>query len=253
MPQAPSPENYLYGKGEIFFKPSGEDGYLHLGNCPAFALNVELEKSEHYSSMAGTKEKDLSKVIQKTVKSSITLEELSPANLNLALMGGAIVETTQAESELDGLEVAVETGRFVPISEGKIRLSDVVVTDAATSPTTTYTEGVDYIVSREAGMIMSLPTGSITTSCFVTATVNSVTKATISPLSQSSVAGELYFVGNPDIGPKWQVRGWNVEISLNGEIPFISEDIAQITVEAEFQADRASHPSSPFFEAVNVA
>jgi hypothetical protein len=253
MPVSPSTENYLYGKGEILFKPTGETGYMHLGNCPAFALNVEFEKAEHYSSMAGTKEKDLSKVIQKTVKSSITMEELSVQNMNLVLMGGTVAETSQTESEIDGLEVTVATDRFVPISDGKLRLSDVIVADAATTPTTTYTEGVDYILNREAGLIMALSSGSITTSCFVTATVNAVTKSTLSPLSQSSVSGELYFVGNPDLGPHWQVRGWKVELSLSGEIPFISDDIAQITVEAEFQADRANHSDAPFFEAVNVA
>jgi hypothetical protein len=253
MPASPSTENYLYGKGEVLFKPTGGSGYLHLGNCPAFGLNVELEKAEHYSSMAGTKEKDLTKVIQKTVKAAITMEELSVQNLNLVLMGGTVATAAQVEAELDGTEVDVVMDQYVPISDGKLRLSDVVVADAATSPTTTYAEGTDYLLNREAGMIMALSGGSISESCFVSATVNGVQKSTISALSESSVLGELYFVGNPDIGPKWQVKGWKVELSLSGEIPFISDDVAQITVDAEFQADRASHPSSPFFEAVNVA
>lgn len=252
MAQAPSPENYLYGKGEVFFRPEGTSGYMHLGNCPAFGLTLELEKAEHFSSMAGVKEKDLSKVIQKTVKSSITMEELSPENLNLVLLGNEITTAMQADLEIDGVEVTTIPGRYVPIVSGKIRLDDVIVADAAISPTTTYVEGTDYALNREAGMIMALPGGSISDTCYVTASAASVKTSKINALANSSASGELYFVGNPDIGPKWQVRGWKVDLSLSGEIPFISDDVAQITVEAEFQADRSNHPASPFFEAVNV-
>ncbi len=253
MPASPSTENYLYGKGEVLFKPTGGSGYLHLGNCPAYGLNVELEKAEHYSSMAGTKEKDFSKVTQKTVKSSITMEELSVQNLNLVLMGGTVATAPQESSTITGEEVTVVLDQYVPISDGKLRLSDITVADAASDPTATYEEGTDYIINREAGLIMALSSGSITTNCFVTATVAAVTTSTIKALTESSSSGELYFVGNPDLGPKWQVKGWKVELSLSGEIPFIGDDVSQITVEAEFQADRANHPDAPFFEAVNLA
>ena len=252
MPYSPNPDNYMYGKGEVFFKPTGGTGYLHLGNCPSFGLNVELEKAEHYSSMSGIKEKDLSKVIQKTVKASITMEELSPQNLNLVLLGGTVATAAQETSSLTGQEVTVVLDQYVPISTGKLRLSSVVVTDAASDPDTTYVEGTDYILNREAGMIMALTSGSITTTCYVSATVAAVTTSTVAALTSSSKTGELYFVGNPDVGPNWQVKGWTVELSLSGEIPFISDDIAQITVEAEFIADDIGHPTAPFFEAVHV-
>lgn len=253
MSQTPSTENYLYGKGEVLFKKSGDTGYMHLGNCPAFGLTVELEKAEHYSSMSGSKEKDLSKVIQKTVTSSITMEELSVQNLNLVLMGGTCTPTEQATSELSDVEVTVDPGKFVPISTGKYPLSSIVATDGAAEDEVTYTEGTDYIVNEGSGMIMALSSGSIATKCYVSATVDAVTVSTVKALANSSVSGELYFVGNPDLGPTWQVKGWDVELTLSGELPFIGDDISQITVEAEFIADHTNHSDAPFFEAVNVA
>ena len=253
MNGAPSSENYLYGKGSVLFKPAGYTGHLHLGNCPAFGLTVELEKAEHYSSMAGTKEKDLSKVTQKTVTAAITMEEFSAQNLNLVLMGGTLETATQEGTPLTGVEVTTVAGQFVSISEGTLRLSDIVVTDAASDPTTTYVEGTDYIVNEEAGLIMALSDGNISGICFVSATVADLTTSTVKALTESSVSGELWFVGNPDVGPNWQVKGWQVELSLSGELSFISDDLAQITVDAEFTADHTSHADAPFFEAVNVA
>jgi len=253
MPVSPNTENYMYGKGELFFKPDGATGYMHLGNCPAFSISVELEKAEHYSSMAGTREKDLSKVTQKTASSSITLEEFSVQNMNLVLMGGTPSTSSQTSSTLDGVEVTTVADQYVPIQEGTMRLSNVVVEDDPTSPTTQYEEGVDYLVNRESGMIMALSTGSISGTCYVSADAAALDISTVNALAESSTSGELYFVGNPDIGPNWQVRGWKVELSLSGELPFISEDIAQLSVDAEFQADRNNHPAAPFFEAVNLS
>ncbi len=214
MAVSPNTENYLYGKGSVLFKKSGESGYYHLGNCPAFSLNVELEKAEHYSSMAGTKEKDLSKILQKSVKSSITMEEFSAQNMNLVLLGGTPTEATQEASTLSSVSVSVVMDQFVQIQSGALRLSSVTVTDGAD---TTYEEGDDYILNRESGMIMALSTGSISGTCSVSATVAALTTTTINALSESSCEGELYFVGNPDVGPNWQVKDgtWNSVCLVN--------------------------------------
>jgi hypothetical protein len=243
---SPNTENYLYGKGEVFFRKNGETSYLHLGNCPSFTLNVELEKAEHYSSMSGAKEKDLSAVIQKTATSTITLEELSVENMNLAFMGGDVEVATQESATMTGEEVIVVPDRFVPIGD-VMRVSNVVVTDAASSPTVTYVEGEDYIVSYEAGMIMALSSGSISGTCYVSCDVASVKRSKVNALQNSSVVGELLFVGNPDLGPHWRVTGWKASLTINGELPLISDDISQLPVSLELLSDRSNHPDAPFF------
>ena len=41
--------DYTLGKGKVLFRPEGQDGYIDLGNAPAFAINVSIEKLEHFS------------------------------------------------------------------------------------------------------------------------------------------------------------------------------------------------------------
>lgn len=57
MTASPQTRNYLYGKGELFFRAAGSEGYDHLGNAPAFTISLTEEKLEHFSSMSGTKTK----------------------------------------------------------------------------------------------------------------------------------------------------------------------------------------------------
>lgn len=84
---SPSTDNYVIGKGFLIFKPVGETDFFHLGNVPNFTFSPAVEKLEHYSSMAGTKEKDATIVTQKTGTVKITMEEFSKRNLGIMLMG----------------------------------------------------------------------------------------------------------------------------------------------------------------------
>ena len=40
MAASPQTRNYLYGKGELFFRAVGSEGYDHLGNAPAFTISL---------------------------------------------------------------------------------------------------------------------------------------------------------------------------------------------------------------------
>lgn len=84
---SPSTENYVVGKGFLIFRPVGETDFFHLGNVPNFVFTPAVEKIEHFSSMAGTKEKDKVIVTQKTATVKITMEEFSKRNLGIMLMG----------------------------------------------------------------------------------------------------------------------------------------------------------------------
>ncbi len=95
MSLAPNTSNYLYGKGRLFFKRTGETGHLDLGNVPNFELTPEVEEQEHFSSRSGVREKDLSFVVEKKLSASLTLEEFSAENLSLAFLGGEAVEEAQ--------------------------------------------------------------------------------------------------------------------------------------------------------------
>ena len=82
MTASPQTRNYLYGKGELFFRAVGSEGYDHLGNAPAFTISLTEEKLEHFSSMSGTKTKDLQLVTQKGATVAFTLEDIKQILFN---------------------------------------------------------------------------------------------------------------------------------------------------------------------------
>lgn len=84
---APSTDNLLIGKGFIIFKPTGEDDFFHLGNCPSMVWTPAVTKLDHFSSMEGTKEKDKTIITEKAATIKLTLEEFTKRNLGILMMG----------------------------------------------------------------------------------------------------------------------------------------------------------------------
>lgn len=84
---SPNTGNYRVGKGALYFKRSGDADYRHMGNATSFEFTPAIEKLDHFSSMQGVREKDASVVLTRGGTINIILEEWTPANLALALLG----------------------------------------------------------------------------------------------------------------------------------------------------------------------
>lgn len=84
---SPNTGNYRVGKGSFWFKQFGAADFRHMGNAPSSDFTPAIERLEHFSSMEGVREKDLSVVVQRSGTLTITLEEWTPANMALALLG----------------------------------------------------------------------------------------------------------------------------------------------------------------------
>ena len=107
MTASPQTRNYLYGKGELFFRAVGSEGYDHLGNAPAFTISLTEEKLEHFSSMSGTKTKDLQLVTQKGATVAFTLEEFTTGNILRAAVKAGTPIGRKAKAFMDA-------GKLVP-------------------------------------------------------------------------------------------------------------------------------------------
>jgi len=84
---SPNVLNYLVGKGMVSIKGPNDTDFVDVGNCPTFEFTPGVEKLDHYSSRAGVKSKDRSVVKTKSGTLHLVLEEFTPRNLALALMG----------------------------------------------------------------------------------------------------------------------------------------------------------------------
>lgn len=92
MPNSPNVLNYFLGKGDVYFTPLG-GVERHLGDCQLFEVQPATEYLDHYSGRdgIGAKDRTVAQRVQGTV--NMTLHEITPENLALALFGEAEVNT----------------------------------------------------------------------------------------------------------------------------------------------------------------
>jgi hypothetical protein len=91
---SPNVDNYFIGKGIVHFGPQGQSAassaeWRDVGNCPIFEFLAKPTKLDHYSSRLGISTKDKSVVTKLEGTLTMSLEEFTPDNLAVALMGHA--------------------------------------------------------------------------------------------------------------------------------------------------------------------
>lgn len=97
MPESPNVLNYYIGKGNVYFKRTGDADFRHVGNVPEFEFTPEIEKLEHFSSMVGTKSKDRTIIQEKSATVRIVMEEWTAENLAIAFLGSVGADTAGDE------------------------------------------------------------------------------------------------------------------------------------------------------------
>lgn len=110
--ESPNVGNLQVGKGNVELMLEGESEWRHLGNCTAFTVTPEVETLEHFSSMEGTRKKDLVITIEQQATVSMTLEEMTAFNAAL-MVQGALDEAAIGGPEVEIFGAAgAKTGRL---------------------------------------------------------------------------------------------------------------------------------------------
>jgi hypothetical protein len=117
---APNTENYAIMKANVWFTKSGGTR-RHMGNVPTAELELALETLDHFSSMEGVKSKDKKFIITKGGTLKLTLEEITPANLAIFLLGeegvdteGNVLVEVLASTEVSGRLEIIGNGDYGP-------------------------------------------------------------------------------------------------------------------------------------------
>lgn len=113
---SPNVDNYFIGKGYVKFEPDGTTGFVHLGNAPEVEWTPNIDILDHFSSMVGVRSKDRKVVREKSATLRVVLEELTPDNLGLALMGAvtdAVAPATSPTIDIFSLSEIKGRLRFV--------------------------------------------------------------------------------------------------------------------------------------------
>lgn len=247
----PSSENMLLGAGELFFNRFDSAGNptfeRSLGDASAVNLTTEVEAIEHYSSMSA--DKGIYASANKSIKPilKITLHEVDPLNLALALLGEASQVTQEAASGKVVKISNVVPGGWFPL--GYRQVTKVVVRDDKAVDPQTYSADQDYIVHPETGRIQILTGGGIEagTALEVSFDIEAYQAMKISGGKMPKVKGYLRFVGDPTQGPAYDGEFWRVTITPDGEIGLIGEEFASFGLTVNIENDRQHHPDDPYY------
>lgn len=252
--RSPNVENYMLGKGKLYFDRFDADGAstgeMDLGNVPDFSLTLSIESLDHYESMSGIKEKDKSVDVTVGANVKFTMDELSRWNLMIAINGITEGTFSQGSGHQVNEVITAHLGKYSKLSRRNTH--DVVVTN--TAGTVTYTETTDYTVDRSSGRIFVTETGSITDgqTLHVDYLYDDTTYGQLIALEDTSVEGSLRFVGDPAVGPKYEVEIWKVKVKPTGDLKFITDEWATIEVEGEVLKDASGHPTMPWFRMLDI-
>lgn len=251
---ASSSDNAMLGAGILYFDRKAADGSYagerDLGHCSAFTTNTTVEKIEKYSNRTGARRLWLSVPKQVNSAGKITLDEFDPVNLALAVLGEDSVIKQEAKTDC--------TATFSAVQDRYFRLGDyrdvkeVVVKSGASPDEKTYAENTDYLVEPETGRIYIIPDGGIKDNTEVTATFSveeksyPVITAGITPV----VEGRLRFVGDPTTGPRYELEAWNVNLTPDGDLAWITDDLSNFSINVAIMDDSKNHPKEPLYRLI---
>lgn len=116
MPTSPSIQNYMYGSGVVYLKLDGESSYRHVGNVPSLVLSKQITKQSHRQSMSGLRSVDDEVITEVGATVNATLEEVTPQNMALFMMG-TVDANTDGHQEINGLSLTTIKGHLKYISD----------------------------------------------------------------------------------------------------------------------------------------
>lgn len=109
---SPNTGNYRIGKGALYFQKDFTGDYRHMGNATSVEFTAKIDTLEHFSQMEGVKSKDDEIVLSAGGELKVVLDEWTPANLQLALVG------TVDEGASEGATIQIMDQDFV---EGSLK------------------------------------------------------------------------------------------------------------------------------------
>lgn len=237
-------QSYI-GKGSVYIAKAG-DPLTRIGNTSKLEFSFEEEKKElaDYENTGGGIADSISRI--KAVKLALTVHQLSPENLALALRGSSAASAAGAVT--DEVHANVQVGGLVVLDKTPDTAIAYVVTDNA--GTTTFTAGTDYIV-RRAGL--EIPAGStIPDASTIKVDYTAVAATNVQALTATGDEVRLVFDGiNEASGKPMLVEAFRVKPGASRGWSLIGDDFSALEIEADVLKDETITGTglSQFFKA----
>jgi hypothetical protein len=219
-------EQYAYyGAGKAYLRVAGASaGLKELGNVSALAFNVtpQQESLPDYTQPGGGTYAEIRRI--ESVEASITMHDLNPHNVALALLGGSAAVT--GASVVDEAHTGYKSGFIKLAHPGPY--TGVVVTGAGGTPT--YVADTDYEV--RAGGIFVLAAGAITDGLALLIDYTYVTYDKVEAITEASKEYEIVFDGLNEArsGKRVRVDAYKVRLSPTQTLDLISQSFGELQV-----------------------
>ena len=229
--------NQVLGRGKLYAAPVDSvtllpiGGERYFGNTPELGFNVEQEKLDHYSSEAGTKQKDKSVVLEVSRAGTFSCDEISKENVALFLMGASSTYSQALSAGQAETLTGVEQGFYYQLgmtsgNPGGVR-NAVMTSVKDETDTTTYAAGTDYVYDQAKSRLYIVPGGAIASAAaedfHLIYDVPAETRDAIIS-GDSEFACFLRFIAD---NPEGENKDWTmpyVKISPNGDFSLKGDD-----------------------------
>ncbi len=138
--------SYYSGQGRLYLaertSAGRPKGFTPIGNVPALEISIETTKFEHKESMSGQRAVDYSLIQEKKGTFTMTMEDLTLANLSVAFWGA---ETAQVAGAFSNLELVAYVKATGSDATGDTR---ILLVDPATN--VTYTDVDTLVIGGES-------------------------------------------------------------------------------------------------------
>jgi hypothetical protein len=150
---SPNKDNYLLAGVRIYARKRGGSAYYCLGNATGVSLINERETLDHFTSWTGSRKRDRQDIISETFALEFTLDEFNSENLGLFFASNAdAIDYAQSSGSQSSTSVTAVLGKSIKLGHRSITSNTFVATEG----TTVLTEGTDYEVDYDLGIMTFL-------------------------------------------------------------------------------------------------
>lgn len=153
------------------------------------------------------------------------------------------------------------SGSATTFSKTTLSAAGLIVEGASVTYTpavSSYKVGKDYTIDAQelrAGII-AIPENSTIKkgdTVLISATVPEKNFVTVNGGNAGDISGELLFVGDPNIGGQYNIEGWKVKITPEGDLTgLIGTEFGTFTLTVDFLSDYENHPECPYYRATLI-
>lgn len=222
------------GAGDVYiarYVSGAFEDYKGPFECDQFEIKPNVDLKEKVSKGRSTYGQVIESVtIPQPADLTVALSEVNKEAFAIAMLG-TVAALAQSSGSLSNEAVVVKLGAWRPLTKAALTESSINVTN--TAGTTTYVNGVDYIVNPQLGWIKALVGGGISDGQTVHVDVNytAITGSEIKGMTDPTLRARFKFDGkNFADGLPVIVTVHEAVVAADSAFDFLSDDFASIVL-----------------------